>query len=381
MFGILKKRGFKMAIEKNTKNTLAHEEPSYTVLLNEVVQNIHHTGALGMYCYLASKPADWDICKKNLQNHFECGREHVNACFKYLRKIGAIEVSMIRNEKGQVVEWETVLKRRLSPEVDEINQNPGNPESGSSRIRETQNTGFPESGFPAPTNKRYIQIKENLQIKENINNKTLVDFDKSPSEFDDDEFEMYAGTFEYHGEAFEGYSNLVDDYVGFDEEDITTLKTLDSEISADSNNSLAVKQEEVVRAADAVNQDTEVLARRETSTGPEDKCLIISKPKPSRNSNTSYGLKNIQEDNVFFLPLQAILDWMITRKKKRAPVTRTAWNKINKELAKCQEQGIDPIDAFETMVASGWQSLKVEYFQNQKKPPTFRWDIESVMRA
>jgi hypothetical protein len=75
-----------------------------------------------------------------------------------------------------------------------------------------------------------------------------------------------------------------------------------------------------------------------------------------------YDIKDILSSNIFQIPEQIIHDWITNRKKKRAPVTQTAWNKINKELAKCKELGIDPLEAFETMVASGWQSLKVEYF-------------------
>lgn len=96
-----------------------------------------------------------------------------------------------------------------------------------------------------------------------------------------------------------------------------------------------------------------------------------NQPKNKSNSKLRipYNLKIIQENNIFQIPEQIIHDWIANRKKKRAAVTQTAWNRINRELEKCREQGIDPIEAFETMVASGWQSLKVEYFQN-KKPLT-----------
>lgn len=93
-----------------------------------------------------------------------------------------------------------------------------------------------------------------------------------------------------------------------------------------------------------------------------------------------YSIKNIFGENIFQVPEQMIFDWIENRKKKRAPVTKTAWGKINKELAKCKERGIDPIEAFETMVASGWQSFKAEYFYPSKKP-AFQWDVDSVMRA
>lgn len=95
-----------------------------------------------------------------------------------------------------------------------------------------------------------------------------------------------------------------------------------------------------------------------------------------------YGLKNLQEENIFSIPEQLIQDWITNRKKKRAPLTKTAWNKINKELAKCKEQGVEPIDAFEKMVAHGWQALDAEWFSKEKKgASSSQWDVDSVMRA
>lgn len=146
-----------MSIEKNTKNTLQHEEGGFTTLINETIQNIKHTGALGVYCYLASKSAGWEICKTHLQNHFDCGKAHINTCFAYLKKIGAIEVKMIRNIKGQCTGWETVLKRKIPQPV----QNTENQHSGDlSRIPISQNLGFPESGKSAIRNKRGFTKKE-----------------------------------------------------------------------------------------------------------------------------------------------------------------------------------------------------------------------------
>ena len=58
-----------MAIEKNTRNTLGHEKPEFTIIKNKIINNIRNPGALAIYCYLASKPENWDICKKHLQNH------------------------------------------------------------------------------------------------------------------------------------------------------------------------------------------------------------------------------------------------------------------------------------------------------------------------
>jgi hypothetical protein len=146
-------------IEKNTKNILQHEELSFTTITNEVINNIRHTGALGVYCYLSSKSSGWDICRKHLQKHFECGRKHIGTCFSYLYAIGALETDRIRDQKGRFSHLQTILKRKLSLET-------------LSSIHDTQNplvvvpsdglstSTFSARGKRAPINKRYIQNKE-----------------------------------------------------------------------------------------------------------------------------------------------------------------------------------------------------------------------------
>lgn len=72
-------------------------------------------------------------------------------------------------------------------------------------------------------------------------------------------------------------------------------------------------------------------------------------------------------DNPHQIETETIQDWVAVRKKKKAAITRTAWKRVNKELEKIKTQlDISPQDAFETMVASGWQSLKADYFKNKR---------------
>lgn len=144
-----------MSIEKNNKNSLAHEEGGFTTLINSTIQNIRHPGALGLYCYLASKPADWEICKKHLQNHFMKGKDYINSCFKHLKEIGALGITMNRDEKGKCIGWVTMLKRRINVQYVHDIQNTENPDSGGlPRILKTQNLDYPDSGKSAPINKR-----------------------------------------------------------------------------------------------------------------------------------------------------------------------------------------------------------------------------------
>jgi len=88
-------------------------------------------------------------------------------------------------------------------------------------------------------------------------------------------------------------------------------------------------------------------------------------------------LDDLKKDNPHSLPEQALKDWTINRKKKKAPITPTVWKKVNKTLGNIyQRLGIKPEDAFEEMVASNWQSIKIEYFEN-KRPK--RMTLEDVI--
>lgn len=52
-------------------------------------------------------------------------------------------------------------------------------------------------------------------------------------------------------------------------------------------------------------------------------------------------------------------------KKKKAAITATAWKNINSTLRKLTNNGLNAIECFETMVSSGWQGIKVSYFQRE----------------
>lgn len=302
-----------MSIEKNTINTLRHEESTFTTITNEVLNSIKHTSALGVYCYLASKPSGWNICKKQLQNHFECGREHIDTCFKYLKQIGAIHIEMLRDDKGRSIGWSTTLKRKFSVQDDHNLQNTGFPLSGDkSRIREIQNTGFPQSGFPAPINKRCLEKKDS-----NINNKKKLNKEKV---FDLPKVEILA-------------------YNENENEDLFSRSDYLRNQPAHTNSHL---------------QDHET----EKNTNKSDYCDYQLDKKTNSKKKHQYDINHMLNDNPHQIPKQMISDWSFSRKKL---ITQTAWNKINKELYKCKEIGQDPIDAFETMVASGWESLKADW--------------------
>lgn len=78
-----------------------------------------------------------------------------------------------------------------------------------------------------------------------------------------------------------------------------------------------------------------------------------------------FGLSQMLEENPFKIPEQMISDWLDVRKSKRAKMTETAWKGTNSVLHKLKLSGLNPIECFESMVASGWQGIKVSYFEKE----------------
>lgn len=78
-----------------------------------------------------------------------------------------------------------------------------------------------------------------------------------------------------------------------------------------------------------------------------------------------FGLSQMLEENPFNIPEQMISDWLDVRKSKRAKMTETAWKGTNSVLHKLNQLGLNPVECFESMVASGWQGIKVSYFEKE----------------
>lgn len=289
-----------MAIRKNAPNYLKKTKQPFTTLLNKTLDLIPDAAALGIYVYLSSKQNDWIIQEKDLMSRFGSGRDFIRARMKILKDLGLLIKESVRDEKGKIIHWETIL-------LNEVGENPHSQQN-------IQITEKPPSGKPRyldnPTyiNKRYNEINNN-----NINISTSGEAHDLDYNFSDEEIN----------------ENKKSDYLNNHEQD---------------------------------KNDIPIDLIQKGNDTKSDYFDNQSKIKSSGKIRSQYCIKNILEDNFFQIPEQIIHDWIENRKKKRAPVTATAWKKVNKELTKCKEQGIDPVEAFETTVASGWQSLKVEYF-------------------
>lgn len=195
-----------MSIEKVTPNYLKHAEfpQPFTTILNETIDSIPTDSAIGIYVYLARKPPDWEIQEKDIMTRFNRGRDHVRKCLAILKEIGLLKKQAIRDEKGHISRWETILYRRVPENISCDNQEETLPSAASNHITENPSSGqdihITENptcgvnhilGKPTHTNNIYIQKKE--IITNNILT-TFVDSKESPKrstkDYRDDELFM-----------------------------------------------------------------------------------------------------------------------------------------------------------------------------------------------
>jgi|SRR5690349_5456514 len=142
-----------MSIVKNTPNFLKLSKLPFTTLLNKTIDLIKDPGALGIYLYLSSKSDDWEISETNLKNRFGKGRDYIRDRLSELKALGLIETFAIKDKKGRIVKWETVLYNE--PHF------PENPSSGEVHITEKPASGKTRHlEKPPTTNKRFKEIKE-----------------------------------------------------------------------------------------------------------------------------------------------------------------------------------------------------------------------------
>ena len=90
-------------------------------------------------------------------------------------------------------------------------------------------------------------------------------------------------------------------------------------------------------------------------------------PEEPKTKTESFGIQALLADNPHEIEKELLEDWIRVRKTKRAAITKTAWQQINKKLKVIQEsKGVSVIDAFTRMVTSGWLSLDPDWFGKTK---------------
>ena len=143
---------------------------NFSVLPNELINDDRlSTEHLGLLVYLLSKPNDWQVRVKQLQNRFDMGRDKTRRILATLEQYGYISRDIVRAE-GKFSETRYIVKDSPEPEN-------------------------PSPVFPAPVNQtltkdRDIQRTESTKSKRGSAKKKLTDW--MPSERDKE----YAESFE-----------------------------------------------------------------------------------------------------------------------------------------------------------------------------------------
>jgi len=92
-----------------------------------------------------------------------------------------------------------------------------------------------------------------------------------------------------------------------------------------------------------------------------------NKKEKLKKKKEEFGISDMILDNPHGIPETLLTDWIQVRKVKRAAITKTAWTMINRVLSEIKnKKNIDPLSAFETMVSSGWISLKPEWLDTNR---------------
>ena len=101
-----------MSVQKFRPGKLKHEQKliPWTQILNKVLSEYTCARALGVWCYLQSKPEDWQISAKNIANHFEdIGVEQAYKMFKELRRVNLMKRIDYKKPDGTHVETVYVI--------------------------------------------------------------------------------------------------------------------------------------------------------------------------------------------------------------------------------------------------------------------------------
>lgn len=141
--------------------------------------------AKGLLAYLLTRPDDWTIMVKDLIKRSKDGRDSVYAGLRELEKYGYLERRVRRDEKGRIIEWESIVYERpiVDPENDpEPDPTPDKPLTENPEVDHNQpltenpylenpDTEKPNTGNPTLLNNDSTNYRRELTTEEKINNK------------------------------------------------------------------------------------------------------------------------------------------------------------------------------------------------------------------
>lgn len=74
------------------------------------------------------------------------------------------------------------------------------------------------------------------------------------------------------------------------------------------------------------------------------------------------------ESNPHGLSESVLRDFLINRKRLKAELTETAWNRLSAELDRVVEAGYSAEDAMAEAVTAGWRGVKLDWLKNRLEP-------------
>lgn len=144
----------KMKIKKKPSN--------FTQISNIILQKLTNYEALGLYCYIASLPHDWEFHKNHLAAHADIGRDKLTKLLHILELHGLIKIEQIRGNDGRFSYFDMhVYDEEEFKIISEKHRNTENQYTGN---RSTENQFSPLTEKPSTVNR----LPENRTYKEDI---------------------------------------------------------------------------------------------------------------------------------------------------------------------------------------------------------------------
>ena len=158
-----------MSIEKEDALTMIKRGHSYTSMPNSTIELIKNSAALGVWCYLMTKPDNWVINKTQLMAHFGVGRDKMISYLSYLRELKLIKIIKKRDdETGKLCGDVFIL---YSEPFDRLTENSQNEFTG---LLKNRTPVPPDAGKTAPSNNIYIS-----NTRDNSNSQTSLSDESS----------------------------------------------------------------------------------------------------------------------------------------------------------------------------------------------------------
>jgi len=335
------KRGKK--VEK-LQPKLFKEDLGFTQLLNETINAIQDAEALGVYCYLASKPEEWEISKQQLRNNFNMGVNKIDAIFTKLRSFGLIEMIPVKDEQGKIILWDYYLKARITIPM----------ETTPMESMAMENT--------PPINKEYIN-------KDIINNNIYIEPKKKNSY--SEQFESFWAQSNKRGEKVKAYAawkaNKLDNKLDlmidllknnyslkFGDRELKYLPHISTWINYRpwEEGSVKTQDEIIAKACEQLQSTKDNLPVQINNIEP-----IISDFKRFKTTSLRFGLAI--KDNLIEAFLEAL-------KARNIPIHESHLEIILEELQKIKFEGLDVNECIKKFLMSSWKSFSIDYFKKDK---------------